>query len=245
MSDAGPGGARTHAGQDLAVAAAGLLAIVLWEASGWDWPLIRLYGDAAGFALRDAWWARDLLHDGGRWLARAVIVLLLVDAWRPLWPGPSRRQRMQAIATILACLVLVPALKRLSATSCPWDLDAFGGLATYVPHWWPYAVDGGPGHCFPGGHAVAAFAFFPLYFTWRSHRPGLARGLALGIVVAGGVFSWAQMARGAHFASHGLWTAWLCWCVAMGVHLWLRPGERSAAAPQHGYEAREAEVSAN
>ena len=27
------------------------------------------------------------------------------------------------------------ALKRLSGTSCPWDLNLFGGSVSYVPHW--------------------------------------------------------------------------------------------------------------
>jgi membrane-associated PAP2 superfamily phosphatase len=31
------------------------------------------------------------------------------------------------------------------------------------------------------------------------------------VCVAGALFGWAQLARGAHFASHTMWSAWLCW----------------------------------
>ena len=36
-----------------------------------------------------------------------------------------------------------------------------------------------------------------------------------GVCVTGLLFGWAQLARGAHFASHTLWSAWLCWAVCV------------------------------
>ena len=36
-------------------------------------------------------------------------------------------------------------------------------------------ADGGGGRCFPSGHAVAAFAFFGLFFFWRDFNPARAR----------------------------------------------------------------------
>ena len=41
-------------------------------------------------------------------------------------------------------------------------------------------------------------------------------GLLTGLL-AGGIFGVAQMARGAHFLSHTLWTAGICWFVAFGL----------------------------
>ena len=63
------------------------------------------------------------------------------------------------------------------------------------------------------GHAVAAFAFLSLHFRWRTSRPRAARLALLAVTVLGALFGWAQLARGAHFASHTLWSAWLCWVV--------------------------------
>lgn len=199
--------------RDLAWTGATLLALLSWEASGLDLALIHRYGSEAGFALRGHWLLRDLVHEGGRWLSAALLLALVADAVQPLLAGPSRRERAWWLGATLAGIVLVPLLKRFSSTSCPWDVAGLGGSAPYVPHWLLQVADGGPGHCFPSGHAVAAFAFFSLYFLWRPHRPALALALLAGVLTAGLVFAWGQMARGAHYASHGLWSAWLCWAL--------------------------------
>ena len=64
---------------------------------------------------------------------------------------------------------------------------------------------------------MAAFGFFGLYFLWRRHRPGVAR-LWLGVVLTAGLlFGGAQLARGAHYPSHTMWSAWLCWAVCVAA----------------------------
>jgi membrane-associated PAP2 superfamily phosphatase len=200
---------------DLAITLLGLAALLAWDASGLDLAVVRAFGDAQGFAWRDAWLTRTLLHDGGRWLAWGVIALMLADALQPQLAGARSRARWYWLAVTFACALLVPAIKRLSLSSCPWDLAEFGGIASYVPHWQWGAVDGGPGHCFPSGHAVAAFAFFGGYFAWRGRRPAVARIWLLAVCAAGLAFGWAQLARGAHYPSHTLWTAWLCWAACV------------------------------
>lgn len=191
-----------------------LLILLLWDAAGLDLPLTRWIATPQGFPWRDSLLASGLLHDGGRLLGWAVLSLLVWDAARPLAEGPSRAERARAIRVVLAGLLLVPLLKRFSATSCPWDLAEFGGTVPYVPHWITGLTDGGPGHCFPSGHAVAAFAFLGVYFLWRPHRPRVARAVLVLVLGAGLAFGWAQWARGAHFVSHILWSAWLCWVIA-------------------------------
>lgn len=198
----------------LRLALAGLLVLLAWEASGLDLVVSAAFGGPAGFAWRNHWLTRDLLHEGGRLLGWTLFALVLVDAAHPLVPGPRRDERWLGVLLVLASLVLVPALKRSSASSCPWDLQPFGGAAPWVPHWLPGAVDGGPGHCFPSGHAVAAFAFVGLWFAWRRSRPRLARAVLAAVLVAGALFGAAQVARGAHFVSHVLWSAWLCAVIA-------------------------------
>jgi membrane-associated PAP2 superfamily phosphatase len=194
--------------------------LTLWEFSGFDLALTRLYGDHNGFPWRDAWLTRAILHDGGRAAAWCVFAVMVGDAIQPFGGGPARRDRWLWIAAALVCLFLVPTLKRLTASSCPWDLSEFGGIASYVPHWRLGVYDGGSGHCFPSGHAVAAFGFFTAYFSWRDQRPRLARLCLVLVWIAGALFGWAQLARGAHFASHTLWSAWLCWMVCVIVAQW-------------------------
>jgi membrane-associated PAP2 superfamily phosphatase len=73
--------------------------------------------------------------------------------------------------------------------------------------------DGGGGHCFPAGHASTGFAFIAVYFGLRQAGVLAARKYLLMAVLAGFVLGLSQQMRGAHFMSHTLWTAWLCWTV--------------------------------
>lgn len=191
----------------------GLAALLLWDATGLDLSVVRLFGDLHGFSWRDHWLTAGVLHQGGRWVATGLAVVLLVNAVRPLWPDLTRRERWGAVALTTVCLVLIPLIKQGSATSCPWDLAEFGGTAHYVSHWRFGVTDGGPGHCFPSGHASSAFAFFSLFFMLRRAYPAQARAALAAVLVMGALYGLAQLARGAHYPSHTLWTGWICWTV--------------------------------
>jgi membrane-associated PAP2 superfamily phosphatase len=209
---------------DVAITLAALALLLLWEASGWDRVLAGWYGNAGGFALRDQFWLSRVLHDGGRWLSAVALLACAVLAWRGAAGRAARRVRLAWFGLVLLCLIAIPAFKRVSSTSCPWDLAGFGGTVPYVPHWLLNVADGGPGHCFPSGHAVAALAFLPLYFQWRNARPRLARTLLWSTLALGMLFGWGQLARGAHFPSHTLWSAWLCWTIGAVGARWLEAG---------------------
>lgn len=200
--------------RDLAVTLGALLALLAWDATGADLSAARVFGGVHGFAWRDSAWASTLLHDGGRLGAWLLLAALMFAAWRAgtgTAGEPGRASRWRWIGVMLVCVLAVPALKRLSVTSCPWDLAEFGGVAHYVSHWALGQRDGGAGHCFPSGHAVAAFAFFGLYFQWRDVDVRRARAWLGAVLAAGLLFGGAQLARGAHYPSHTLWSAWLCW----------------------------------
>ena len=165
-----------------------------------------------------------------------LVVGLSLAVWWPV--GVLRQldrwQRLQLVVSILLGLALVVAIKRISSTSCPWDLAEFGGLARYVSHWRFGLVDGGGAHCFPAGHASAGFAFVGGYFVLRDRAPRAARIWLAAALAAGLVLGVSQQMRGAHFMSHTLWTAWLCWTVAWACHslvtTWrLRSGEKRSS----------------
>lgn len=215
------------------LALAALVPIAAWEASGWDRTVAQWYGGPAGFAWRDTWWASALLHDGGRLLAVAALMLLVVYALAPRVSAPVRRERLYWLAVTVACALLVPALKRLSGTSCPWDMLEYGGVAQYVPHWLPGIGDGGPGRCFPSGHAVSAFGFFGLYFLWQPHDPRLARAALTAVLVGGALLAWGQTVRGAHYPSHAMWSGWLCWATCAAA-AWLREARAGARVRSRG-----------
>ncbi len=199
---------------DLHIGLAALLLLLLWDASGLDRVALHLVGSAQGFAWRDRWLTRALLHAGGRWLGWAVFGLLVLNVWRPLWPGVPRAQRLRWLLATLLCMLLIPALKQFSSTSCPWSLAEFGGIADYVPHWRLGVADGGPGHCFPSGHATVAFGFIGGWFVLRGPHPRAARVWLVAVLIAGLVLGATQWLRGAHPPSHSLWTAWLCWMLS-------------------------------
>ncbi|SEL76416.1 Membrane-associated enzyme, PAP2 (acid phosphatase) superfamily [Roseateles sp. YR242] len=201
----------------------GLLVVLTWDALGLDLSAVRWFGDANGFAWRNHWLTAGLLHQGGRWLATGLAVVLLVNAVRPLWPGLTRRERWLAVAITAVCLVAIPLIKQGSTTSCPWDLAEFGGTAHYVSHWRFGLNDGGPGHCFPSGHASSAFAFFSLFFMLRRAYPRQARAALTGVLMMGLLYGLAQMARGAHYPSHTFWTGWICWAMTVGIVTLARP----------------------
>ena len=209
-----PAAARPELRRDLVLLLVALLVLAVWEWLGADLWLIRGYGTPEGFALQHHPLFSKGLHEGGRLLAWVMIAWLAWDAWTLRWTGPSRRLRWAAIALVLLATLVISTLKRLSDTSCPWDMLEFGGQWPYVPHWLLQVRDGGPGHCFPSGHASAAFAFLLAWAIWRPFNAVVARRMLVLVLVLGSLFAWVQMARGAHYLSHSMWTAWLCWAMA-------------------------------
>jgi membrane-associated PAP2 superfamily phosphatase len=205
--------------------------LLLWEASGLDLPLARLAGTPQGFAWRHDWWLTVVLHDGARHAAWGLVVLMCVLVVWPLGPFErlSFRRRLQIPTVALLSTALVAALKSGNATSCPWDLSDFGGVAHPVWHWrgWSTA-DGGGGHCFPAGHATAGFAWFGGWFAWREASPTIAWRWLTGALAAGALLGWVQQWRGAHFASHTLWSAWICWMLASLSDRWFAAGTGDA-----------------
>lgn len=195
------------------------LLLLAWDASSLDLAMAHWFGAASGFAMESHWLWRGVLHDDIRlwpWvieLGLLVCIFLPVGSFKQL---PMAR-RAQLALTTLAALLTVSTIKLFSHTSCPWDLQDFGGVAAHVSHWVWGARDGGTGGCFPAGHASAGFAFVGGFFAFRHALPLMARRWLAGAMLAGFVLGLAQQIRGAHYMSHTLWTAWLCWAVAAGV----------------------------
>lgn len=213
--------------------------LLAWDASGLDLPLARLSGGPAGFALRESWWLGHLAHDGMRRLSWMLVLLLCLGVWWPVGPlrDLSFGRRLQLACTPLAAAAVVALAKSMNATSCPWDLVEFGGLARHLPHWSAFTrSDGGTGHCFPAGHASAGFAFVGGWFVFRPQAPRVARLWLIGSLGSGLLLGLAQQLRGAHFMSHTLWSGLLCWGTAALVDrcwpaeaAWL---DSSGAAPE-------------
>jgi membrane-associated PAP2 superfamily phosphatase len=167
-------------------------------------------------------WIESVLHDGGRWTVRA-----LVAAAGAVWVAASIDVRVRAwrrpaayfvIAAVLS-VGIVGLLKTITSVDCPWDLIPFNGRFPIVPLLAVRSSAPHTGHCFPAAHASSGYALVALYFAFRERNRKLARiGLTVGIA-CGVVFGLAQQARGAHFMSHDLWSAFLVWSTTAGVYV--------------------------
>lgn len=224
-----------------------LLLLLAWDVSDLDMRLAHWSGGLRGFPLTEHWLLTSGLHEGGRLVSWLLAMWLTLGVWWPI--GWLRRlepqERVQLVATTLLAVMAVSSLKAFSTTSCPWDLAAFGGVARHVSHW-SWVPDGGSGRCFPAGHASSGFAFVGGYFALRRGSLPLARTWLALALLAGLALGVGQQVRGAHFMSHTLWTAWLCWSLAFGVDAALRlPARwraRVAGVPQpQGPQAAPAE----
>lgn len=153
----------------------------------------------------------------------AGIVLASISTWvRRLRPWRNVLITFCVMATSSA--ILIASLKAGSVHSCPWDLAMYGGTAQWLPLFGPVHLGVEYGHCFPGGHASGGYALIAGYFAFRNHDIRWARcWLILGLTL-GSIMGTVQIARGAHFLSHNLWTLWLVWttCFAIDVLIQLK-----------------------
>lgn len=169
------------------------------------------------------WWANTLLHEGGRWLIRIVVIAAILIAARAFYGDRWSSCRRPALYFILAMALtvgIVGALKATTNVDCPWDLVPFHGPYPYValfadrPDALPAAK------CFPAAHAGTGYALVALYFALleRSRRwalRGLSAGLAVGII-----FGLGQQARGAHFVSHDIVSLSVAWLMSLTLYTW-------------------------
>jgi membrane-associated PAP2 superfamily phosphatase len=171
------------------------------------------------------WWARGLLHTGGRWVVRGVAAGAL-----SLWGlsfGVTRLREWRrpagfVLLAMLLAMLLIGGLKAVTNVDCPWDLLGYGGDNPYValfadrPDALPRA------QCFPGAHSSSGFALVCFYFVFRDRSRRMARWMLAAGIAVGVAFSIGQEARGAHFLSHDLTSAGIVWFVQLGLYTWYR-----------------------
>jgi membrane-associated PAP2 superfamily phosphatase len=78
-----------------------------------------------------------------------------------------------------------------------------------------------PGHCFPAAHASSGFALMAFYFVLRERHMRWAKVTLWGSILIGIAFGIAQQARGAHFLSHDVFSAFLVWMVSLSIYVFV------------------------
>jgi membrane-associated PAP2 superfamily phosphatase len=200
-----------------------LAVMMIFEPTRLDFAIADLfYVHGQGFIGRHNDLLEDVLHDRAKQAVIAVGVLALAGFVLSLLPTRLRRLRRTLGYLVLAMGLsagFVTPLKKVTRMHCPWSLEQYGGIEHFSPLLGPRAEPvKKAGQCWPGGHAAAGFALFALFFALRDRFPKVACVALIAAASLGALFSLVRMAQGAHFLSHNLWTAGLCWLIALGLY---------------------------
>lgn len=163
--------------------------------------------------MRKHWFFYDVMHHWGKQLL-IVFGLIMLSLYAASYKFEALSRWRWSLGFSIIAMILLPVLitklKQFSGIPCPWSLELFGGAHPYL-HSFQFSSKSDSGHCFPAGHASGGYALLSLYFAyWPFVRKKIYLLLLPGLIV-GLSFGLAQQVRGAHFFSHDLWTAALCW----------------------------------
>ena len=188
-----------------------LLTITVSRYSNIDLAVSSWFYDTStgSFPLKDTFLFSRILHDGTREFSIGLWLLCSVITWR----ARHTEAFLGWLFVILTALLAVGIngwFKHNSMHSCPWSLTEFGGSADYFRAFETLPAIPGPGRCLPSGHAAVGFMWIPLIYACALWRPQhLCKALLIIVpfaVLCGGI----QVARGAHFVTHVMWTAVVC-----------------------------------
>ncbi len=193
-----------------------------------DFVLATFLFDLQGssWSLQHHWLTETVLHHSVRNLNQ-TLVLTVLSYW--VWQRFYKKdlsQKQRALGGLLLSLILsyaaVAVLKRLLPMECPWDLQQFGGDSVFWGLFDTRPDTLASNQCFPAGHASIGFAWLALYYYLRTVKPDRAwLGLLIGMA-AGLLLGFVQQLRGAHFISHDITTAAVCWLVCTLQYLVLQ-----------------------
>jgi membrane-associated PAP2 superfamily phosphatase len=190
------------------------------------------------FPLRDNFWLEVVMHHWLKYLVVVVAIIVLVSwvlSFRKAKLVQWRSHLLFAFVAMVLASVTISGLKTASSKHCPNDLEMYGGYAPYT-RLFDSAVEGvREGHCFPGGHSSTGFVLFAFYFVWRRRRPQLAKVALLVAIAAGMALGFGRVMQGAHFLSHQLWTAVICWYVVLFCYWLLLYRREGEIQPQQGH----------
>jgi membrane-associated PAP2 superfamily phosphatase len=192
-------------------------------------PVLRI------FPLRDSWLLQSVEHVAAKravmLLGLSVFALYIAMHWSPAFRS-LRRVVLFIFAGMFLSALSVATLRNSSTSHCPYDLQQYGGaFSERVVADASGQLEMKPGKCWPSGHASAGFCLFSWYFAALAlGRSRLAAWLLGTIVAFGVILSMGRIAQGAHFLSHCIWTAIVCWFVTVALYEGLLR-RRPAAVP--------------
>lgn len=196
-----------------------LLLLIPIAAFDVDWHLAEFWFEMEGgqWSLKHDWLFQTVMHDFAHDAVVTLYVLILLTyilSFFSVRLAPFKRGLGFLSLSVPLATLTVSLFKRLTFVDCPWSVADFAGNRPY--EFWLYSLFSpihGAGHCFPAGHASSAYMLFGLYFFCRAYWPQHALKVLLSVIALGLLFGFAQQLRGAHFISHDITSALICWTV--------------------------------
>jgi len=199
-----------------------LLAAHITEISGLDFWLQKHF-----FIAPQAWFIdgadpflKMIFYKGPKQFLMTSLILGLLYTFYDMYQYGIKtwhRRFFFFISCMIAVPLIISLLKEITFVYCPGQLTDFGGPKTFreLIDFRNVPAFEGRGKCFPAGHATTGFALMSLYYMFENKwtkRFLLLLGLTLGWI-----FSFYQIAKGAHFLSHSIATMGLSWCVIWSI----------------------------
>lgn len=200
----------------------GCLAIIFLQYSGADsWIASQIYALNQGWSWQNSWLLEKVLHKGGRSLVAVILVSLIfttvVSFIFRLFSPILRLALLYSVVASLFSILVISGLKQITLLPCPWDVQGLGGDQAYLYLHQLFSSREAGRQCFPAGHASGGYALFSLYFaavlvrTKHTRSTELPKVWLIPALLLGLILGIAQQFRGAHFLSHDITTALLCW----------------------------------
>lgn len=165
--------------------------------------------------------ARMLFYTGPKALIWILATALLGLACAPAalrarlpFKKVEKRDLWIAICTLAIAPLVVASSKATTNVFTPHEVRRYGGFAPYVKVIDSYPDNDRPakrGRGFPAGHASGGFALMAAAGLAHSRR-GRWIGAGIGLM-AGSAMGIYQICKGAHYLSHTIVTALICWIV--------------------------------
>jgi membrane-associated PAP2 superfamily phosphatase len=195
---------------------------ILSYGTGLDETLAAIWFELQGkqWSLKTYWLTETVLHQTVRQLNLCVLLLMIVYWLVKFFLHPQTailRALGVLLLSIICSVATIALLKRLIPMECPWDLQAFGGTQTWFGLFSDRPSSMRSNQCFPAGHASIGYSWLAIYFFFKLLRPRLALTGLLCSIGVGLILGFTQQLRGAHFLSHDIATAAICWTVAVVV----------------------------
>jgi membrane-associated PAP2 superfamily phosphatase len=199
--------------------------LLIVDVADLDQRISTLFYDPSihAFPLRDNWVLEKLEHAAAK-MAVMLLWLSVLVVWIATHWFPAFKQLRSILLFIFAGMLLsalsVTALRSMSVKHCPYDLQQYGGtLSESIGLFESTQKMVKPGKCRPSGHASAGFCLFAWYFAARRLKQRRLAVYFLGGTVLFGFFlSMGRVAQGAHFVSHCVWSAIVCWFVTLALY---------------------------